>query len=58
MKNEKKGTRDGFLMVPVSNGEKTIIKKTADELGVTMSCLTRMVLLDFCKRQEEEQKHD
>lgn len=56
MKNAKKGTRDGFLMVPVSNEEKAIIKKTAAERGVTMSCLTRMVLLEFCKR--EEQKHD
>lgn len=49
MKNAKKGTRDGFLMVPVSNEEKEIIKKTATERGVTMSCLTRMVLLEFCK---------
>ena len=54
--NKKKPNRDevreNSLTIPMSKLEKERVQKKANEMGISMSALGRVVLSDFFKKEE------
>ena len=54
--NKKKTNRDevreNSLTIPMSKAEKERVQKKANEMGISMSALGRVVLGDFFKKEE------
>jgi hypothetical protein len=54
--NKKKPNRDevreNSLTIPMSKLEKDRVQKKANEMGISMSALGRVVLSDFFKKEE------
>ena len=54
--NKKKTNRDevreNSLTIPMSKAEKERVQKKANEMGISMSALGRVVLSDFFKKEE------
>lgn len=54
--NKKKANRDevraNSLTIPMSKQEKERVQKKANEMGISMSALGRVVLSDFFKKEE------
>ena len=51
-KETKERCRESFLTIPISKEEKKDIREKANEMGLTMSSLARLVLKDFMKKGE------
>ena len=49
-KTNRDEVRESSLIVPMTKDEKESVQKAADDMGVTMSAFTRMVLKDFMKK--------
>lgn len=42
--------RQNTLCVPMSKEEKMMVKKSADDMGISMSAFARLVIKDFMKK--------
>ena len=48
-KTNREEIRENSLTIPMSKQEKESVKKSADDMGVSMSAFARIVLKDFMK---------
>lgn len=51
-KTNRDEVRENSLTIPMNKQEKERVQKKADEMGISMSALGRIVLNDFFKKQE------
>ena len=49
-KTNREEIRENSLTIPMSKQEKESVKKSADDMGVSMSAFARIVLKDFMKK--------
>ena len=49
-KTNRDEVRENCLTIPMSKEEKNMVRKAADDMGVTMSAFARLVLKDFMKK--------
>jgi L-rhamnose isomerase len=51
-KTNRDEVRENSLTIPMSKQEKERVQKKANEMGISMSALGRVVLSDFFKKEE------